>query len=85
MERDEITLLFYFICSKTRRQKFILRLRLAGGNVFKFVKLFALYQESISKRIRDVTLHRSACMGIGLFGNTGETIQRRVLDKAFYV
>jgi hypothetical protein len=57
-----------------------------GGNVFKFVKLFALYQESINlKEFTDVVHYIDQRMGIGLFGNTKvKPIQRRVLDKAFY-
>jgi hypothetical protein len=57
-----------------------------GGNVFKFVKLFALYQESINlKEFTDVVHYIDQRMGIGLFGNTKvKPIQRKVLDKAFY-
>jgi hypothetical protein len=41
-----------------------------GGNVF-FVKLFALYQESINlKEFTDVVHYIDQRMGIGLFGNT---------------
>jgi hypothetical protein len=39
-----------------------------GGNVFKFVKLFALYQESINlKEFTDVVHYIDQRMGIGLF------------------
>jgi hypothetical protein len=45
-----------------------------GGNVFKFVKLFALYQESINlKEFTDVVHYIDQRMGIGLFGTQGKT------------
>jgi hypothetical protein len=44
---------------------------LPGKGVFKFVKLFALYQESINlKEFTDVVHYIDQRMGIGLFGNT---------------
>ena len=57
-----------------------------GGSVFKFVKLFALYQESINlKKFIDVVHYIDQRMGIGLFGSTKiKEIKRRVLDKSFY-
>lgn len=57
-----------------------------GGSVFKFVKLFALYQESINLRDHvDVIRYIDQRMGIGLFGSTKiKPIKRRVLDTAFY-
>lgn len=57
-----------------------------GGSVFKFVKLFALYQESINlKEFTDVIRYIDSRMGIGLFENTKKKpIQRRVLDTSFY-
>jgi len=57
-----------------------------GGNVFKFVKLFALYQESINlKTHTDIIHYIDQRMGIGLFGTTiKKPIKRRVLDKTFY-
>lgn len=57
-----------------------------GGSVFKFVKLFALYQESINlKEFTDVIHYIDQKMGIGLFGTTKvKPINRRVLDTSFY-
>lgn len=57
-----------------------------GGSVFKFVKLFALYQESINLRtFTDVIQYIDRHMGIGLFDSTKvKPVQRRVLDTAFY-
>jgi hypothetical protein len=57
-----------------------------GGSVFKFVKLFALYQESINlKTHTDIIRYIDTKMGIGLFDSTvKKPIQRRVLDKSFY-
>lgn len=58
-----------------------------GGSVFKFVKLFALYQENINlKEFIDVIHYIDQRMGIGLFGSTKvKPITRRVLDKeTFY-
>ena len=57
-----------------------------GGSVFKFVKLFALYQENINlKEFVDVIHYIDRHMGIGLFESTKvKPVQRRVLDTAFY-
>lgn len=57
-----------------------------GGSVFKFVKLFALYQESVNLRtFTDVIHYIDRHMGIGLFGTTKvKPVKRRVLDTAFY-
>lgn len=57
-----------------------------GGNVFKFVKLFAIYQQSINLKTRgDIIRHIDRSMGIGLFGSTTKKeITRRVLDTSFY-
>jgi hypothetical protein len=57
-----------------------------GGNVFKFVKLFAIYQESINLKTRgDIIRHIDRSMGIGLFGSTTKkNIVRRQLDTSFY-
>jgi hypothetical protein len=57
-----------------------------GGNVFKFVKLYALYQESMHLRTRgDIIRYIDRSMGIGLFGSTTKKeIVRRHLDTSFY-
>lgn len=57
-----------------------------GGSVFKFAKLFALYQENINLRSHvDVVHYIDQRMGIGLFGSTKvKPVKRRVLDTAFY-
>lgn len=57
-----------------------------GGDVFKFVKLFALYQESINIRSHvDIIRYIDNSMGIGLFENTvKKEIKRRVLSTSFY-
>lgn len=57
-----------------------------GGSVFKFVKLFALYQENINlKEFTDIIHYIDQRMGIGLFGTTKvKPINRRVLDTSFY-
>lgn len=57
-----------------------------GGSVFKFVKLFALYQESIHLSTHtDILRYIDTKMGIGLFESTiKKPIKRRVADKSFY-
>jgi hypothetical protein len=57
-----------------------------GGDVFKFVKLYALYQESINLSSHiEILRYIDTRMGIGLFENTVKTnIKRRVLDTSFY-
>lgn len=57
-----------------------------GGNVFKFVKLFALYQESINLRTRyEIIRYIDSRLGLGMFnGNKKKKIKRRKIDKTFY-
>ena len=57
-----------------------------GGNVFKFTKLFALYQEGINLKSRyDIIHYIDNRMGIGLFDSTvKKPIKRRVEDSSFY-
>jgi len=57
-----------------------------GGNVFKFVKLYALYHESLNlSSRRDIIHYIDERMGIGLFDDVKKKkIVRRVLDKSFY-
>lgn len=57
-----------------------------GGNVFKFVKLFSLYQESINFKTRgEIIRHIDRSMGIGLFSSTvKKEIVRRPIDTSFY-
>lgn len=57
-----------------------------GGNVFKFIKYFAIYQESINlSTYSDIIRYIDEKMGIGLFDNTTKKpIRRRELSKSFY-
>jgi hypothetical protein len=57
-----------------------------GGNVFKFAKLFALYQESINLSTHiDIVRYIDSRLGVGLFDSTvKKDIIRRVADTSFY-
>lgn len=57
-----------------------------GGSVFKFVKLFALYQENKHLKTHlDIIKYIDSYMGIGLYGTTKvKEIIRRPLDTSFY-
>lgn len=57
-----------------------------GGDVFKFTKLYALYQESINlKSHTDIIKYIDRHMGIGLFGSTTKKqLIRRPVDSTFY-
>lgn len=57
-----------------------------GGDVFKFTKLYALYQESINLSSHvEIVRYIDSRMGIGLFeGTVKKEIKRRALDKSFY-
>lgn len=57
-----------------------------GGSVFKFVKLFALYQENIHlKTFTDIVQYIDQRMSLGLFDSSkAKPIKRRVMDASFY-
>lgn len=57
-----------------------------GGNIFKFVRYFALYQESTILRTRgDIIRYIDESMGIGLFSTTvKKEVIRRPIDESFY-
>jgi hypothetical protein len=58
-----------------------------GGNVFTFVRLFAIYQEGVTLNTReDIIKYLDKKLGLGLFSNTARNkhITRRKLNKEFY-
>ena len=57
-----------------------------GGDVFKFTKLYALYQENVNlKTHTDILKYIDRHMGIGLFDSTvKKPIRRRAVDASFY-
>jgi hypothetical protein len=80
----KITTYFHFV-PRDKDEVYFKDFAWQGGNVFKFVKLFALYQESINlKEFTDVVHYIDQRMGIGLFGNTKvKPIQKEYWTKRF--
>ena len=56
-----------------------------GGDVFKFVKLFAVYQEGINLKTRyDIIHYIDSKIGVGLFNDKKCIIRRKMPDKSFF-
>lgn len=76
---------FILFIPKDKDEVFFKDFAWVGGNVFKFVKLFALYQESINLSSRaDIIRYIDERMHLGLFGGKKKVIVRRKLDASFY-
>jgi hypothetical protein len=57
-----------------------------GGDVFKFVRLFALYHYNLHlKSLKSIVSYIDEEMGIGLFTKDKKTIIRREIDTSFYM
>jgi len=56
-----------------------------GGNVFKFVKLYALYHDNLHlKKLIHIIKYIDREMGIGLFTKNKKKIYKRKIDTSFY-
>lgn len=56
-----------------------------GGNVFTFVRLFAIYQEGITLDTRgEIITYIDSKLGLGIFSNKVTEITRRELNTNFY-
>lgn len=76
---------FILFIPKDKDEVFFKDFAWIGGNVFKFIKLFALYQDSINLSSRlDIIRYIDARMQLGLFGKRKKEVIRRKIDPSFY-